>query len=144
MSVRIAADNRAAWRLIAAGCRADAGEIPAPSSSTSISAIAPSRWIVTKTLPPPYFAAFFEQIADQFVQILALDPRDQLLVARRIEPHFGIQQRHRARDTVDAFADIGARLRRAAASDRAGAGEMMLDLPLHRRRLAPYRFRKRR
>src|SRR3546814_4748193 len=39
------------------------------------------------------FGRVFEQISDQFVQVLALDPRDQRLVARRVEAHRSEERR---------------------------------------------------
>ncbi len=85
------------------------------------------------------FRCIFEQIADQFVEILAFDTRDQRLVARCVEPRFRVKQGHRARHAVDALAHIRARLRGAAAPDGTRTREVMLDLPLHRRSLAPHR-----
>src|SRR3546814_4828601 len=70
------------------------------------------------------FGRVFEQVSDQFVEVLPLDARDERLVACRIETHVGIEGGDRARDAFDAVPDIGARLRGAAAADGAGAGEI--------------------
>ena len=60
----------------------------------------------------------------------------QVVGAVHVDADVAIELRDRALDRFDAGADIGAAVRGAAAADRAGAGEMMIDLPPHGPRFA--------
>ena len=63
-----------------------------------------------------------------------------MLVAVHVDPRILIEMAHRALDRLQAGPDLGPALRCAAPADGAGAGEMMVDLAPHRRRLAHDRF----
>ena len=94
---------------------------------------------VTNTLPPPYLAAFsirLPRISSRSCRSIATSaPRRRRRVSKR---DFRIEPGDRALDRLDALEHVGARMAHRAAADGAGAGEVVVDLAAHRRRLAQH------
>ena len=59
-----------------------------------------------------------------------------------VEPDVGIEPADRALDRFEARPHVRAAVRMSAPADRAGTGEVMIDLPPHRSRLANHRRRE--
>ena len=115
-----------------------ASGMPLPSSSTSISTALRRRLDGHEHAAAAIFGGIFDQIAEHFVQILALDPHRRLLVAGEIDGDVRIEPRDRPLDRLQRRPDRRAGMGGGAAADRAGAGEMVVDLAAHRRRLADH------
>ena len=91
---------------------------------------------VTNTRPPPYLAAFSTRLPSISSRSCRSTRTSRLLVAGEVDGDVLVEPVDRALDRFEAVPDRGAGLGRGAAADGAGAGEMVVDLAAHRRRLA--------
>ena len=82
------------------------------------------------------FGGILDQVAEHFVEVLALDADFDGLVAGKVDGDLAVKRVDRALDRLGAFPHDDARLDRGAAADGAGAGEVMVDLAAHGRCLA--------
>jgi hypothetical protein len=85
--------------------------------------------------PAAIFRGVFHEVAEHLVQILALDAHGGILVAGKIDGDMLVEPVDGPFDRLKRGPDFRARLGAGAAADRAGAGEMVVDLAAHRRRL---------
>ena len=91
---------------------------------------------VTNTRPPPYLAAFSTRLPSISSRSWRSTRTCGLLVAGDVDGDVLVEPVDRALDRLEAVPDRRAGLGRGAAADGAGAGEMVVDLAAHRRRLA--------
>ena len=91
------------------------------------------RSTVTKTRPPPYLAAFSIRLPSISSRSCRSTRTCACLVAGEVDGDVLVEPVDRALDRLERGPDRRARLGGGAAADRAGAGEMVVDLAPHRR-----------
>ncbi len=86
------------------------------------------------------FRGVLDQIAQHLIEVLPLDMHRQIVRAVDVDADMAVQRPDRAFDRFQARPDLRPAVRRPAPADRAGAGEVMIDLAAHRARLADHRL----
>ena len=93
---------------------------------------------VTNTRPPPYLAAFSTRLPSISSRSWRSTRTCASLVAGDVDGDAFVQPVDRALHRLEAFPHRRARLRRGAAADRPGPGEMVVDLAPHDQGLAAH------
>src|SRR4249919_2023959 len=77
------------------------------------------------------FGGILHEVAEHFVEVLALDAHLRLMIARDVDGDSLMQPVDRALDGLEAFPHRRSRLRRRASADGASPREMVIDLAAH-------------
>ena len=91
--------------------------------------------------PATIFGGILDEVAEHFVEVLALDPDLRLMIAGDVDRDALMEPVDRALDRLEADPHARAGLSRGAPADRPRPGEMMVDLAAHHERFAASRFR---